>query len=112
SGRRRRLWRRAPQLPERAGSRRPEHAEADQRSELQARVPRRDSSRCPVSNLRFPDTLAGLEINVQRDADFDVKVQTSQSRKELRWTPETYPLTRYKVGFEVLRSDSSPRNPP
>src|SRR5438132_5774009 len=60
-----------------------------------------------MSQLRFPDTLAGLQINVQRDADYDVKVQQTQSRKELRFTYETYPLTRYKVGFEVLRSDSS-----
>lgn len=63
-----------------------------------------------MSNLLFPSTLPGLQINVEREPDYDVKVQTTQSRKELRWTPETYPITKFKVSFEVLRSDSSLSN--
>lgn len=60
-----------------------------------------------MSNLLFPSSLPGFEIKVVRETDHDVREQFSLSRKRNAYTYETYPITRYKLGVEVLRSDSS-----
>jgi hypothetical protein len=63
-----------------------------------------------LSSTVFPATLPGLLMSLDRDVDFDVTTQTTLTRKENRFTYETIPITKYKLGFEILRSDSSLSN--
>jgi hypothetical protein len=60
-----------------------------------------------MSQLVFPSALPGLKINVQREPWYDVKKQVTLAGKELRSTWQTWPRTRYKLAFEILRSDSA-----
>lgn len=58
-----------------------------------------------MSNLLFPN-LPGINIERVRSPYWDSKVQRSVSGKALGFTAYTYPLWKYKLKFEVLRSNS------
>jgi len=56
-----------------------------------------------MSNLVFP-RLPGISIERSRSPYWDSKVQRSVSGKSVGFTAYTYPLWRYKLKFEFLRS--------
>jgi hypothetical protein len=60
-----------------------------------------------VSNIIFPSNLPGMDIKIRRAVSYNVHGPLSLTRKRYPFTYETYPLTRFEVSFNVLRSDSS-----
>ena len=59
-----------------------------------------------MSNLVFP-RLPGISIERTRSPYWDSKVQRSVSGKSVGFTAYTYPLWKYKLKFEFLRSNGS-----
>ena len=56
-----------------------------------------------MSNLVFPDTLAGIDIAVVRAEVYATKVQTSTSGKELRASFQSTPRYTYELTINFLR---------
>ncbi len=59
-----------------------------------------------MSNLVFPST-PGMSIERTRSPFWDSKVQRSVSGKSVGFTAYTYPLWKYKLKFEFLRSNNA-----
>ena len=58
-----------------------------------------------MSNAVFP-TLPGLAFPVEKTAMWSTRVQTGVSGKETRLNLWSYPIWKYSLPFEMLRSDS------
>lgn len=58
-----------------------------------------------MSNLIFP-SLPGASIEIKRSPYWESTVQRSVSGRSLGITAYTYPLWKYRVGFEFLRAGS------
>jgi hypothetical protein len=60
-----------------------------------------------MSALIFPSSIPGLKIDVTRTPIWNNVVQTTLSRKRNVFTYETYPLYRYTLNFQALRSGAT-----